>query len=351
MKARILKIGSLLLVLILLFSLSACNNDPGPQGEKGEQGDQGATGRGILKTEIINGELWVTYTDDPDNPVKIGVLDENQGTEGLDFFLLPDGTYAVSAGTTKYLNEIIVPTLYNEKKITILPSEAFFKLENLVLISLPDSVTSIGNQAFFRCTKLQNISLPTELTHLDASAFAGCEKLEQITLPEKMTHMGQYAFSDCSSLVAIKLNAESMADLKADDNVFSGAGADTADGIVVTVGAKVKQIPAYLFALSDTPSSIASSPNIHSVVFEENSICTDIRQYAFFGCTSLKEISIPASVTEIGSNALSGCTGLEAIRFGGTQEQWESVVKGTDWDKNTGAYTVYCSDGNIEPIA
>ncbi len=351
MKSTILKALSLLLAVILLCSLTACSNDQGPQGEKGEQGDQGAAGRGILKTEIINGELWVTYTDDPNTPVKIGTLAENEGTEGLDFFLLPDGTYAVSAGKTKYLNEIRVPTLYNEKKITILPREAFFKLENLVLISLPDSVTSIGSQAFFHCAKLQNISLPSELTQLDTSAFAGCEKLKQITLPEKMTRMGSYAFSDCKALTAIQLNAADMTDLKAEDHVFSGAGADADGGIVVTVGAKVKQIPAYLFALSDNSSNNATAPNIHSVVFEKNSVCTEIRQAAFFGCTSLKEIAIPVSVTEIGNNALAGCSGLEAIRFEGTQEQWEGIVKGTDWDKNAGAYTVYCSDGNIEPIA
>ena len=49
--------------------------DQGIQGEKGEDGEKGDTGdagRGILKTEIIDGCLWITFTDDPENPVNVG---------------------------------------------------------------------------------------------------------------------------------------------------------------------------------------------------------------------------------------------------------------------------------------
>ena len=49
--------------------------DQGLQGEKGDKGDNGDTGdagRGILKTEIIDGCLWITFTDDPENPVNVG---------------------------------------------------------------------------------------------------------------------------------------------------------------------------------------------------------------------------------------------------------------------------------------
>ena len=46
----------------------------GPQGIQGEKGDKGDSGRGIVKSEIINGELWVTYSDDPENPVCLGVV-------------------------------------------------------------------------------------------------------------------------------------------------------------------------------------------------------------------------------------------------------------------------------------
>ena len=37
--------------------------DKGDTGAKGEKGDKGDTGRGIAKTELVNGELIITYTD------------------------------------------------------------------------------------------------------------------------------------------------------------------------------------------------------------------------------------------------------------------------------------------------
>ena len=40
---------------------------------------------------------------------------------------------------------------------------------------------------------------------------------------------------------------------------------------------------------------------------------SEIEWGAFAGCTGLKSIEIPNSVTSIGSYALSGCTGLTEI--------------------------------------
>ena len=71
--------------------------DRGPQGEKGEtgdrgpQGEKGEAGRGILSMEIIDGYLWVTYTDNPDEKVKIGKITPDEDTTlvkiPLDFIL------------------------------------------------------------------------------------------------------------------------------------------------------------------------------------------------------------------------------------------------------------------------
>lgn len=44
----------------------------GPQGPQGEKGEQGEAGRGILEVEIIDGCLWITFTDDPENPINVG---------------------------------------------------------------------------------------------------------------------------------------------------------------------------------------------------------------------------------------------------------------------------------------
>ena len=92
------KIVSVLLVLVLLVCnvniLTSCDGilqkvkgeqglpgekgDKGDQGEQGIQGETGNEGRGILKVEIIDGCLWITYTDDPENPVNVGTIKEDE---------------------------------------------------------------------------------------------------------------------------------------------------------------------------------------------------------------------------------------------------------------------------------
>ena len=54
--------------------------DSGDKGDKGDQGNSGENGVGILKAEIIDGYLWITYTNDPNNPVNVGKVtgDDNQ---------------------------------------------------------------------------------------------------------------------------------------------------------------------------------------------------------------------------------------------------------------------------------
>lgn len=47
---------------------------------------------------------------------------------------------------------------------------------------------------------------------------------------------------------------------------------------------------------------------------------------AFKNCTSLKSITLPATLASVGGGAFSGCTGLEKVLFDGTLAQWCSIV-------------------------
>ena len=73
---------------------------------------------------------------------------------------------------------------------------------------------------------------------------------------------------------------------------------------------------------------------------------TSIGDYAFNYCTDLTSIEIPNSVTSIGSYAFSGCTGLTSINFGGTEAQWNAISKGTNWNVESGNYTVNFNGGS-----
>ena len=54
---------------------------------------------------------------------------------------------------------------------------------------------------------------------------------------------------------------------------------------------------------------------------------TSIRGSVFEGCSSLREVTIPKSVTSIESHAFYNCGALATVYYGGTQEDWDALKK------------------------
>ena len=67
---------------------------------------------------------------------------------------------------------------------------------------------------------------------------------------------------------------------------------------------------------------------------------TNIETMAFFNCNSLASITIPDSVTSIGGMAFMECASLANIYYTGTEEQWNAITKGSNWNINM--------DSNVE---
>ncbi len=158
------------------------------EGSDGENGDNGNDGRGIEKMEIIEGCLWVTYTDSQ-TPVNIGrVIAENDGeesgpvivdqyTDALSFYPLGDGSeYGVSVGNALYMENIVIPSTYNGKPVTTILPRAFVRVDDtnttLKNIFIPDSIVCIGENAFDNCVALTNLIIPSSVKVIGDYAFA-----------------------------------------------------------------------------------------------------------------------------------------------------------------------------------
>lgn len=78
---------------------------------------------------------------------------------------------------------------------------------------------------------------------------------------------------------------------------------------------------------------------------------TQIGDYAFYNQANLTTIEIPSTVTSIGDYAFYGCVSLTTIHFWGTSAQWASVTKGSNWDGNTGEYSVVCGSVGLSFVS
>lgn len=92
---------------------------------------------------------------------------------------------------------------------------------------------------------------------------------------------------------------------KITDSLFSQKPTITS----VTIPACVNKIGSSAFAESGLKSITFSSANL------------SIEQYAFMDCSSLEELSLPATVTSIGTSAFQNCTSLKTVTFSGSLKE------------------------------
>ena len=86
---------------------------------------------------------------------------------------------------------------------------------------------------------------------------------------------------------------------------------------------------------------------ISEISFEKYSQLTTIGDYAFLDNTSLSRITLPSSLTYIGKSAFEYTRDLEIIIFEGTIEQWNNIVKGSNWNQDSSVTEVVCSNGVV----
>ena len=162
---------------------------------------------------------------------------------------------------------------------------AFDHCQNLISISIPESVKVIGELAFQNCSNLSSIVIPRDLTQIGLNAFNICNNLKNVTFHCKKIEPWFKMFYPLENVI-IGDDVETIA-----DEAFSGCTGVKS----VIMGKKVTDIGESAFSGCSSLTYISIPDGI-----------TEIKRQTFSGCGKMTSIIIPSSLTSIGYNAFNG---------------------------------------------
>ena len=288
-----------------------------------------------IDTAVFENCTSLTNVTIPDSVTSIGGS-AFQGCTSLTSITIPNSVTMIEEETFSGcvgLEDVIIPD-----SVGYIGECAFWNCFSLASITLPNRLTSIHNGAFFRCTSLTSITIPDSVTFIDNRAFGNCTSLTSVKIPNSVAKMGSNspyggAFSGCVSLKSVYYKGN-LSDwckidfLKYDSNPLrNGAklylnGSELTD---ITIPSDITEIKDYAFEGCSSLTSVTIGNSVTSIgnsafwnctsltsVTIGNSV-TSIGSGAFKNCTSLISITIPNSVTMIGTGTFKGCTSLTSV--------------------------------------
>lgn len=247
----------------------------------------------------------------------VSVLYMNENVVGVS---IPESVKSISiAAFTGCTN---LKSIYIAGNITEIGYRAFTGCKSLTKIKIPQSVKNIDEYAFEGCESLTDITIPDGITTLSEGMFSGCISLKNINIPESVTEIDALAFDSCKSMESIyipknvkniNINYTDKDDNGNEQSYISGVfyGCDKLKSIKVDAANPYYDSRNDCNAIIDKKDDVLIAGCMDSIVVDG---IKEIGDCAFNGCTGLTEIELPESIELIGQYAFADCVNLKEIR-------------------------------------
>ena len=256
----------------------------------------------------------------PDSVISIG-LGAFSGCSSLESITIPfvGGSRKTSSNTYQYpLGYIFGTNSYTGGKAT---TQYFYgsstsettSLTFYIPLSLKSVTVTGGNilyGAFYNCVSLASVVIGDGVTIIGNSAFQNCTLLESVTIGNGVTSIGSSAFRNCTSITSVNYlgTIEKWSGISFDEyysNPLYYAKKLYLNGKLITelvIPSTATEIKDYAFYNCTSITSVAIGDGV-----------TKIGYSAFYRCDSLTSVTIPDSVTSIGNSAFSYCYNLVEV--------------------------------------
>lgn len=227
--------------------------------------------------------------------------------------------YSLSSPAPWLTHKNLILSVVVEENVTEISEYAFTSYanydlngcENLVSVSLPDSIAKIGKYAFAGCAKLTSINIPEGIDRIEDYVFSSCASLKSINLPQSVAAIGKCAFYGCKKLTSINI-PENVIEIKE----YAFDWCEDLNSVHITDMSSWLGISFDAFCAN--PLSYGADLYMNGEKITELSIPDDITQinaYAFHGCGSITSVDSLGNVTTIGEQAFSVCTNLTSVNI------------------------------------
>ncbi|MBO4821752.1 MAG: leucine-rich repeat protein [Prevotella sp.] len=186
--------------------------------------------------------------------------------------------------------------IFISPSVTVIGQEAFVGCEKLDTVIFQSTtaakLNTIGRSAFAGCAALRTFVLPASLVTIEDHAFDGCSSITTVNIPSKVTSIGDGAFANCTSLATFTVSSSNKSFVQSTGKTY--------------ITNKGEKSILYCFAQGASQKNITIPASI-----------TEIRPYAFQGAKNMEQLTLN-KVYQVGNEAFSDCPKLYTVLMGDT---------------------------------